>query len=142
MTPPDTQGDTLTALRERYPDAETFAFDDTPDLCTRLLNVVCSGKKTATTGALRDFRDGEALPLLDRRDIALHWDGSPACVSETQDIITCPFQDVTEAMALAEGENPDLAGWQSDHTAYFTRTGGFAPDMMVVWERFKLIEIC
>ena len=132
----------LTALRNRYPGAETFTFGDGPDLCARLLTLVRSGHKTASTGALRDFESGDPMPVPGRRDIALHWDGRPACVIETQQVITCPFNQVTAEMALAEGENPNLIGWQTDHIAYFTRTGGFAPDMLVVWERFKLIEDC
>jgi hypothetical protein len=36
-------------------------------------------------------------------------------------------------MALEEGENTDLTGWQTDHIAYFTRFGGLAPDMIDVW---------
>ncbi len=43
-------------------------------------------------------------------------------------------------MALAEGEDEDLAGWRAGHRAYFERNGGFSPDMPLVWERFALIE--
>jgi uncharacterized protein YhfF len=63
-------------------------------------------------------------------------------VIKTQHLITCPFHDATDAMALAEGENTDLTGWQTDHIAYFTRFGGLAPDMIAVWEHVTLIEVC
>ncbi|WP_394155196.1 ASCH domain-containing protein [Loktanella salsilacus] len=132
----------LTALRRRYPGAETFTFGDGPDLCARLLTLVRNGQKTASTGALRDYDNGDPLPVPGRCDIALHWDGRPAFVIETQQVITCPFHQVTEAMALAEGENADLTGWRRDHIAFFTRNGGFDPDMQVVWERFKMIQVC
>ena len=130
---------TIDDLRARYPGAETFTFGDSPELCARLLVLVLSGAKTATTGALRDFQAGEPLPVPGRRDIALHWDGTPACVIETQEVVTCRFDQITEAMALAEGENADLAGWAADHTAFFARNGGFDPAMTVVWERFRLV---
>ncbi len=133
--------DTLENLKRRYPDAATFTFGDGPDLCKKLLSLVRSGQKVATTGALRDFDAGEPLPVVGRRDIALHWDGSPACVIETQKVVTCRFSDVTEPMALAEGENPNRAGWAADHRAYFERNGGFTEDMMVVWERFRVITM-
>ncbi|MFZ3583858.1 ASCH domain-containing protein [Loktanella sp. DJP18] len=134
--------DLLADLRQRHPDAVTFTLGDSAALCAQLLSLVISGAKTATCGALRDFDAGEPLPEPGRRDIALHWDGTPACVIETQQVVTGRFEDVTAAMALAEGENDDLAGWRDDHSRYFARNGGFAPDMMVVWERFALIEVC
>ena len=134
---------TLDELRALYPGAATFTFGDSADLCARLLTLVIAGTKTASTGALRDFEDaGEAMPLTGRRDIALHWDGTPACVIETLDVVICRFDQITEAMALAEGENDDLAGWVSGHTGYFARNGGFDPAMMVVWERFAVTEVC
>ena len=43
-------------------------------------------------------------------------------------------------MALAEGENDDLEGWRSDHSAFFQRNGEFSRQMQVVSERFALIE--
>jgi uncharacterized protein YhfF len=59
-----------------------------------------------------------------------------------QQLITCPFHDATDAMAPAEGENTNLTGWQTDHIAYFTRFGGFAPATIDVWEHVTLIEVC
>ena len=131
---------TIDGLRTLYPGAETFTFGDSATLCADLLARVIAGTKTAGTGALRDFEAGEAMPTPGRHDIALHWDGTPACVIETREVVTCRFDQVTEAMALAEGENDDLAGWVADHTRYFSRNGGFDPAMMVVWERFRLVE--
>ena len=131
MTPDD--------LRLLYPGAESFTFGDSAELSASLLTLVLTGRKTATTGALRDFEAGEPLPVPGRRDIALHWDGTPACVIETLEVVTCRFDEISESMALAEGENDDLAGWRADHAAYFARNGGFDPAMLVVWERFRLI---
>ena len=42
--------------------------------------------------------------------------------------------------ALAEGEG-DFDSWKQGHIAFFTRNGGFDPDMMLVCERFKLVEV-
>lgn len=132
---------TLEDVREKYSDAETFTFGDGPDLCAWLLSLIRSGKKTATCGALRDFEDGgEAMPVAGRRDIALNWDGSPALVIETVSVEVKRYCDVEADFALAEGENEKLEGWQRDHKAYFERNGGFDPEMMLVCERFKLVE--
>lgn len=128
-------------LKQKYPGAETFKFGDSKNLSDQLIALVREGKKTATCGALRDFQNGdEALPAVGRRDIALNWDGTPAFVIETVDVTITRFCDVGEDFALAEGENDDLAGWQRDHQTYFERNGGFAREMELVCERFKLVE--
>ncbi len=132
---------TLAEARARFPGAETFTFGDSRDLCDTLLALVRAGKKTATCGALRDFADdGEPMPVVGRRDIALDWDGSPALVIETREVTVRRFAEVDEAFALDEGENEDLAGWQQDHRAYFERHGGWSEDMDVVCERFRMVE--
>lgn len=128
-------------LNETYPGAGTFKFGDCQELCDHLLSLVRSGKKTATCEALSVFEsDMEAMPVVGRCDIATDWDGTPAAVIKTKSVEKIRFCDVTEDMALAEGENKTLAGWQRDHQAYFERNGGFAPDMMLVFEHFELIE--
>jgi uncharacterized protein YhfF len=132
--------DPMKAIRQRYPDAVTFTFGDSAELSARLIALVRSGEKTATCGALRDFRNGEPMPSPGRRDIVLDWAGRPALVVETIAVVVCRFDEVTEAMALAEGEDDSLDGWRAGHRRYFERNGGFSPDMEVVWERFALVE--
>ena len=128
-------------LNDRYPGAGTFRFGDGPDLCARLLALVRDGNKTATCGPFRDFEDDPgAMPVAGRADIATEWDGTPALVIRTTRVDTLRFDAVTEEMALAEGENDDLAGWRADHRAFFERNGGFAPDMMLVFEHFEMVE--
>lgn len=129
------------ALRARYPNATTFRFGDSRALSDRLVALVRRGVKTATCGALSDFHsDGDAMPGPGRRDIVLNWDGQPCLVIETVDVQIMRFQDVPEDFALAEGENDSLAGWRADHQRFFERNGGFAPDMELVCERFRLVE--
>jgi uncharacterized protein YhfF len=130
----------LALIKRRYPSAVTFKFGDSADLSARLVALVRSGKKTATCGALRDFDAGEVLPSVGRRDIVLNWDDTPALVIETAEVVQCRFSEVTEAMALAEGEDESLDGWRAGHRAFFARNGGFSHDMEIVWERFALIE--
>lgn len=137
---------TIEDLRARYPDAETFSFGDSEELCNWLLHLIRDGKKTSTCGALRDFGQGqmvdgvEALPTVGRRDIALNWDGTPALVIETVEVQVVKFRDVTERFALDEGEDETLADWRAGHRAYFERNGGWSEDMDVVCEWFKVIE--
>lgn len=116
-----------------------FKFGDSRELCERLLALVRSGAKTATCGALRDFDAGEEMPVVGRRDVALDWDGAPALLIETTEVTIRRFRDVPEDFALAEGEG-DFSDWRQGHIAFFTRNGGFDPDMELVCERFRLIE--
>ena len=132
---------TLEEVAARYPGAETFRFGDNADLCAALTALVVSGAKTGTCQAKAVYESGgEAWPAIGRRDIVLNWDGTPAAAVETVSLEERAFQDVEEEFALSEGENDDLAGWRRDHEAYFRRTCGFSPDMIVVCERFRVVE--
>ncbi|MBB96209.1 MAG: ASCH domain-containing protein [Rhodobacteraceae bacterium] len=133
---------TLDEVLKRYPGAETFRFGDSEALCQELLALVRAGKKTATCGSASIFEnDGEALPVVGRRDVALNWDGTPSVVIETVHLERRRFCDMDADFALAEGENEDLEGWQRDHQAYFERNGGFDPEMELVCERFRVVEV-
>lgn len=132
---------TLEQLKARYPGATTFTFGDSESLCDELLQLVRSGKKTAACDRSSAFGPhGDPLPVVGRRDIALNWSGSAALVIETVEVIQRRFCDVDEQFALAEGENTDLAGWRRAHQQYFARNGGFDDEMLLICERFKLIE--
>jgi uncharacterized protein YhfF len=131
----------IVEIMQRYPGAETFYFGDSEELSDKLIALVRSGKKTATCEALRDFEEGkEAMPGLARCDIALQWDSDPALVLKTVSLELKRFCDVEEDFALAEGENETLEGWREDHQGYFERNGGFDPEMILVCERFELVE--
>ncbi|MEM7423184.1 MAG: ASCH domain-containing protein [Pseudomonadota bacterium] len=132
----------MSDLMDRYPDAVKFTPGDNHDLCEFLLMLMETGRKTATCMALADVANGiESMPVVGRRDIATSFEGAPRLVIETTEVSLVPFNEVTEGFALAEGENETLDGWRSDHAAYFARNGGFEPDMMLVCERFQLIEV-
>ena len=76
---------------------------------------------------------GEAMPAVERRDIALDRDRKPSSMIETTGISVRRFRDVDEK--LAEGEDGDMAG-----RAYLKRNGGWSTDMNVVRERFRPVE--
>lgn len=121
--------------------ANAFSFGDTPEMADELLALVLAGTKTATCGALRDFPE-DARPQVGRRDIVLDGQGRRAAVIETVEIIVRRFDEVDEKFASDEGEGSrTLAQWREDHRAYFERNGGFSPDMELLCERFRLIEI-
>ncbi len=119
----------------------SFTFGDSADLSEHLLDLVRDGYKTATCAALRDYADsGLPLPEVGRLDVALTWEGKPALIIQTIEVTTRRFCDVDEAFALAEGEDDSLADWAAGHRAYFERNGGWEAEMMLVCERFRLVQ--
>lgn len=134
---------TLQQIIDENPEAETFRYGDTPQLCAQILALVRSGKKTATVEAKRVFGtdgDGDALPVVGRRDVALNWDGTPALMVETVEVTTRRFDQMDEAFVAKQGEFRDLAHWQKAYRAYFSRNGGVSEDMEIICERFRVVE--
>jgi uncharacterized protein YhfF len=127
----------------RYAEAERFSFGDSPEMADELLALVIAGTKTATCGALRDFPPGSPKrPAVGRRDVVLDGQGRPAAVILTVEVEERRFDEVDEAFARDEGEGlRTLAEWRAAHAAYFGRNGGFAPDMMLLCERFRLVGV-
>ncbi|BCH52935.1 ASCH domain-containing protein [Agrobacterium vitis] len=133
----------MIGVPDQYRGAVAFAFGDSPSLADSLLALVIAGKKTATCGALRDFNpEGEPLPVVGRRDIVLDGAGRAAAVIETVEVTIRRFDEVDSAFAHDEGEDDQtLEAWRVGHEVYFARNGGFTPDMELVCERFRLVDI-
>ena len=68
--------------------------------------------------------------------------GRPAAIMETLEgaIRRCDAVDASFAWDEGEGDR-SLASWRRGHEAFFARNGGFSPDMELVCERFRLVEI-
>ena len=117
---------------------ESFAFGDSPEMADRLLGFVLSGAKTATCWSVRDGQQTE----VGKQMVVLDGAGRPRAVIETVSLIQQRFCDVPLDFALAEGEGDEtLDDWREGHRDYFTRNGGFDPEMMLWCERCRLIEI-
>ena len=132
---------TLEDLRRAYPGAITGEFGDTPALSRHLIALIREGRKTATCGALADYkREGDPVPGVGDFEIALDETGAPALVLQITDVALTRFEDVTWDFARDEGEDDDLQGWRDGHSAFFERTCGFDPAMVLVCLRFRLAE--
>ena len=125
-------------VSEHYQHLRTFAFGDGPALADELLGLVVKGIKTATCSTEDEpntSAPGERWVVLDGR-------GEPRCVIETTEITYRRFHDVDAAFAYDEGEGDrSLAYWRSAHRTYFGRLGRFSEDMILMCERFRLIEV-
>jgi uncharacterized protein YhfF len=128
---------------QKYADLPRWSFGDSPRLADELLHLVLAGKKTATCGALWQYEaEGTPVPKPGERSIVLDGANRPRCVIETVEIETKPFEKVDAQFAHDEGEGDQSYGyWREAHERYFRRQGPFSPDMLVVCERFRLIDV-
>ncbi len=116
----------------------SFAFGDGPDLADELLELVLKGVKTATCST----EDEPNTSMPGERWIVLDGRGNPRCVIESTEITYRRYGDVDAAFAHDEGEGDrSLSYWRSAHRRYFERLGKFSDDMMLMCERFRLVEI-
>ena len=127
-----------TLVPEKYRDLRSFAFGDGPDLADELLELVIGGVKTATCST----EDEPNTSTPGERWIVLDGRGRPACVIESTEVTYRRFGEVDAAFAHDEGEGDrSLAWWRQAHRDYFGRQGKFREDMMLMCERFRLVEV-
>lgn len=114
---------------------DRFGGDDT--MSDSLLALVLAGTKTATCCDAQFDRpqSGERRVLEDSA-------GTPRCVIETTSVELKRFNEMDADFARAEGEGDlSLEYWRLEHEAFFRATSGFAPDMLLACERFRVVEI-
>lgn len=125
-------------IPEPYRQLRTFAFGDSPELADELLALVVQGIKTATCST----EDEPNTSTPSERWVVLDGRGEPRCVIETVEVTYRRFNEVDAAFAYEEGEGDrSLAYWRNAHREYFGRLGRFSEDMMLMCERFRLIEV-
>jgi uncharacterized protein YhfF len=122
-----------------WSELDRFPFGDGPELADELLALILDGKKTATCWSATE---GEKGTQVGKRWVVLDGTGAPRAVLETVELTQRRFSEVDADFASDEGEDDrTLASWRVAHETYFTRSGCFAPDMMLYCERFRLLEI-
>jgi uncharacterized protein YhfF len=128
----------VSAVPEKYQGLRSFAFGDGPALADELLDLVMKGVKTATCSTEDEpntSTPGEQWIVLDGR-------GDPRCVIETTEVMYRRYDEVDAAFASEEGEGDrSLDYWRNAHRNYFGRQGKFCEDMMLMCERFRLVEV-
>ncbi len=126
------------SVLEAHRGLRSFAFGDSPALADELLALVLEGVKTATCST----QDEPNTSTPGERWIVLDGRGVPRCVIETVEVSYRRYGDVDADFAYQEGEGDrSLAYWRAAHRRYFTRLGRFSEDMMLMCERFRLVEI-
>ena len=128
----------MSGVPEPYRGLRSFAFGDRPQLADELLALVLSGVKTATCST----EDEPNTSTPGERWIVLDGRGIPRCVIESTEVSYRRFGEVDAAFAHDEGEGDrSLAYWRQAHRNYFGRQGKFSEDMMLMCERFRLVEV-
>ena len=118
---------------------DAHMFGDSPALADELLQLVLEGRKTASCWAAAEGLKGA---VVGKPFAVKDGAGVVRCVLETIELTQRRYCDVDAAFAFEEGEDDrTLESWRAGHRAYFTRNGGFAPDMLLWCERFRLVEV-
>ena len=121
---------------------EAGYFGDSENMATELLELVLSGKKTATCSSLHTF--GDYIPKVGDYAIATDWAGNPHAVTQVTAITQMRFNEMTYDICKREGEDDNLESWQNGHRQYYINEGKrmgytFTEDMPVVFEDFKVV---
>jgi uncharacterized protein YhfF len=128
----------LSATPADYRTLRSFAFGDSPALADELVDLVLKGVKTATCSTEDEpntSKPGERWIVLDGR-------GEPRCVIESTEVTYRRYSEVDATFAHDEGEGDrSLSYWRKAHRDYFGRLGRFSEDMMLMCERFRLVEV-
>lgn len=125
-------------IAEPYQHLRTFAFGDSPGLADELVELVVKGIKTASCS----IGDEPNTSMPGERWVVLDGRGEPRCVIETIEVTYRRFDEVDDAFAHEEGEGyRSLAHWRRAHQSYFGRLGRYSDDMLLMCERFRLIEV-
>lgn len=119
-----------------WTELERFTFGGGPELADKLLELVLSGRKTATCWSVRDGK----LTSVAKQMVACDSKGRPRAIVETVALEQRAFLDVDETFAQLEGEGDlTLNWWREAHAQYFTRTGGFDAKMILWCEQFRVV---
>lgn len=124
---------------------ECFHFELTKKAANKLLALVLTGKKQATSSSLLAYDiENNRAPQVGDYSIVTDWDGNPRCVIETTAVTILPFKDITFDVCKREGEDDTLETWQESHIHFFKEEGKalgyeFSENMPVVFETFKVV---
>lgn len=112
-----------------------------PELADELLDLVLTGKKTATASALAEYAPDEAQPVVDGKfDVLLDGKGVPRAAIRTTRVTIRKFKEVSAAHAFKEGEGDrSLSYWRQAHQEFWENLDLFQEEMDVICEEFEVL---
>ena len=133
-----------TAAPKRY--VESFFFGTRPESAHEITALVLAGTKTATGSLLWAYQaDGKPVPQPGDLWVVTNGGDDPACIIETTEVRTLPFDEVGADYARDGGEGDrTLASWRAMYWAYIesecARIGREASERTpLVMERFRVV---
>lgn len=101
-----------------------------------LINLVLSGKKTATTSPY----DENEIPVIGEESIIVFDDNKDACIVKTKEYYVMKFNEMIEPLARLEGEGDlSLKYWRDTHLNYFRSFDpNFNDNSKIMFEIFEL----
>lgn len=118
-----------------------WSFGDNPQMADELVQLVLSGKKTATCTAL-EWHLAEPLPPVGSLQVITDGQAIPACIIQNTAQFIIRFDEVDETLAKKEGEGDlSLAYWRTVHQEFFEKFGVFDDKMWLIFEEFTVIEV-
>ncbi len=110
----------------------TFGIDN-----DRLINLVLTGKKTATTSLYEEDNLSKVNDISVLTDI----NDKNICIVKTKKVIVTEFKNITWDLAKLEGETNNLEEWRKDHIDFFSKIdSNFNDNTKVEFEIFEVIE--
>lgn len=123
----------------------SWQFGGIPD---ELAQLVVDGLKTATCSNYLVYElENEPLPKVDDYSIVLNSKDEPVCIIRTSEVKIMPMNEVPLDFTFAEGEGDrTYEHWHKVHIEFFTKElktlgGEFSEEMLLVCERFELIDV-
>lgn len=102
----------------------------------KLVNLVLSGKKTATTS----LYDEDDIPIIGEESILIFDNEKKACLTKTKKVIITEFKNINEELSSLEGEGT-YEEWKKSHIEYFkTIIPNFNDNTKVIFEVFEVLE--
>ena len=112
----------------------------------KLAQLTLQGTKTATASSYPVYKaENEPVPAVGDYSIILDSQNQAVCIIQTTQIDIVPFYQVDEEQAYLEGEGDrTLTYWREVHRTFFESEmqsihQKFTEDMLVVFERFKIV---
>ncbi|WP_345311896.1 ASCH domain-containing protein [Kocuria gwangalliensis] len=111
----------------------------------RLVALILSGRKTATSSLVSDYElEGEPLPEPGELELLLDSNDRGVAVLETLAVAVVPLVDVPWFHVVAEGEgHATLAEWRRDHEEFWavnSPAGQLDGSPAVVMQEFRVVE--
>ncbi|SOE09973.1 uncharacterized protein YhfF [Hoeflea halophila] len=131
----------LDQVMKRYPGAVSYRPGDSEALNSEIIELMRSGRKTATCATLDEFEDNPgSYPEVGRIDIVLDWNERAAMAVRTLSLEKIAYSEMDPGRVPPQGEFVDLDDWRRGYAAYLGRNGGFDPNVTLLYERFEVVE--